>query len=203
MKLYTLPGACSLSCHIVLRWLQVPFDVEVVDRERIKSPAYLALNPSGAVPVLEDDDLVLTENVAILNYLADLHPDSGLGGDGSPRSRALVNRWLCHLNADVHKAFLPLFGPGLLLEDASQHPALAERARGRIRDLFARLDARLGQTPWLAGEHRSLADPYLFVTWRWARGKGVDLNGLAHLDAFGERMHHDPGVTAAMAAEGL
>src|SRR5690606_384588 len=100
MKLYSSPGACSLADHIVLRWTGAPFELELVNRDERRSPAFLALNPAGAVPVFEHDGWVLTQNAAILQYLADSFPQAGLLGDGTPRARAEVNRWLSFLNAD-------------------------------------------------------------------------------------------------------
>src|SRR3546814_16142175 len=77
----------------------------------------LRLNPAGAVPVLQDGDWVLTQNMAILNFLADSFPEAWLCGDGTPRGRAEVNRWLAFVNSDVHPAFNPRFGTTAYLED--------------------------------------------------------------------------------------
>lgn len=201
MKLYTSPGACSLADHIVLRWVDAAADIEVVDRVARKQPVFLALNPAGAVPVLVDDGWVLTQNAAILHYIAELHPQAGLAGD-TPRERAEVNRWLAFLNADVHPAFHPLFGSTAFLEDAAVIDRTKDAARTKLRGLFERLDAQLDGRDWLTGS-RSLADPYLFVVLRWARATGVDLDGLDRLQAFAVRMRSDPGVQAALQAEGL
>ena len=203
MKLYYLPGACSMADHIVLEWIGKPYETQQVARDALRSPDYLKLNPAGAVPVLVDDDgWALTENVAILNYLMDRFPEAKLDGNGTPRERAEVNRWLCFLNSDVHPAFKPLFGPQRFIADESQHANLQDMARQRLRGHFERLNAQLADREWLTG-HRSVADAYLFVVLRWARGKQVDLSGFDHLDAFGARMHADPGVKAAMQAEGF
>lgn len=118
LTLYSKPGACSLADYIVLHWVGAPFEVRIVDATMMKAPDFLALNPSGAVPVLTDGDWVLTQNAAILNYLADRCPEATLGGDGSPEGRAEVNRWLALLNADLHPAFHPLFGSTKYLDDA-------------------------------------------------------------------------------------
>lgn len=201
MKLYTSPGACSLADHIVLQWTGQPFQAQVVDREQRRTPEFLALNPAGAVPVFEDDGWVLTQNAAILNYLADRFPQSGLGGDGTPRGRAEVNRWLAFLNADVHPAFHPLFGStGYLDETAAEQTKAA--ARKKLRGHFERADAQLEGRDYLTGA-RSIADPYLYVTLRWAHKLGIDLGGLERLAAFERRMEADPGVRAALEAEGL
>lgn len=202
MKLYTKPGACSLSDHIALRWIGKPFDLQVMDAAGMKTPGYLALNPAGAVPVLEVDGWVLTQNAAILNFLADTFPESGLGGDGTPKSRAEINRWLAFLNADVHPAFHPIFGSTRFLGDEAMIEKSKDNARQKLRGLFERLDAQLAGKDWLTGA-RSIADPYLFVTLRWARATQVDLSGLDNLERFFDRMRADDGVVAAMAAEGL
>lgn len=202
MKLYTKPGACSMADHIALRWIGKPFDLQVMDAAGMKTPDFLKLNPAGAVPVLEVDGWVLTQNAAILNFLADTFPESGLGGDGTPKSRAEINRWLAFLNADVHTAFHPMFGSTRYLGDEAMIEKSKTNARQKLRELYERLDAQLGGKVWLTGS-RSIADPYLFVTLRWARATQVDLSGLENLAKFFERMRADADVAAAMAAEGL
>ncbi|WP_330946315.1 glutathione S-transferase N-terminal domain-containing protein [Thermomonas sp. LB-4] len=202
MKLYSSPGACSLTDHIVLHWIGAPFEVQLVTREQRNTPEFRAINPAGAVPALQVGDWVLTQNSAILHYLTDRFPEAGLCGDGTPESRAEVNRWLAFVNADLHPAFKPLFGATAYLED----PALIEKshlaARKQLRGLFERADTRLAGRDWLA-DSRSIADPYLFVVTQWAKKTGVDLSGLDNLARFDARMAADPGVQAAMKAEGL
>lgn len=201
MKLYYAPGACSMSDHIVLEWIGKPYTTQQMTKEGIKSPDYQKLNPAGAVPVLEHDGWVLTQNVAILNYLADAFPDAKLGGDGTPKGRAEVNRWLAFLNADVHPAFHPLFGATDYLDDAATEQT-RDKARKTLRDLFGRVDKQLQNRDWLTGA-RSIADPYLFVVTRWAKAMGVDLSGYDHLAKFFERMSSDPSVTKVLGDEGL
>lgn len=202
MRLYTLPGACSTACHISMRWARAPFELRVLTRDELKSPAFLGINPAGAVPALVDGDFVLTQNAAILGYVADLNPGAGLAGDGSPHQRAEANRWLAFVNADLHPAFHPLFGPGRFIADEAAHDAVRAVARTRLRGLYERADAALEGRDWLAG-FRSYADPYLYVTLRWASRTGVDLGGLDRLVAFEARMEADADVQAALAAEGL
>ena len=202
MKLYYSPGACSLSDHIVLEWIGQPYEAVRLSREQRQTPEYLAINPAGAVPAFEDDGWVLTQNAAILNYLADRFPEARLGGDGSLRGRADVNKWLAMANADIHPAFHPLFGAPAYLED----PVLIERskqaARDKLRVLFERVDRQLAGRDWITGS-RSIADPYLFVVTRWALAMEVDLSGLDNLHRFFDHMLADPGVQRALQQEGL
>ncbi|HEX7815604.1 glutathione S-transferase N-terminal domain-containing protein [Dyella sp.] len=202
MKLYTMSGACSLTDHIVLEWIGHPYEVHVLERGQQREPAYMAINPFGGVPALVlDNGKVLTQNVAILSYLADRYPQAGLGGEGI-EGRAEVMRWLCYINSDVHAGFKPLFGPNLFVEDATLQEVMQNKARARLREMFGVLNNRLAGREWLC-DAASIADPYLFVVTRWARGKQVDLSGFDHLDAFFERMRANAGVKAAMKAEGL
>lgn len=202
MKLYTMPGACSLATHIVLEWIGDPHEAKQVNHDEIKTPDFLALNPAGAVPVLEDAGWVLTQNAAILNYLVDRYPEAGLGGDGAPRTRAEINRWLGMLNADMHPAFKPMFGATGYLDDEATIERTKTNARATLRVEFERVDDQLATHDWLAGP-RSPADAYLFVMTRWARAMRVDLAGLDHLAAWFDRMREDSGVRRAMQAEGL
>lgn len=202
MKLYTKPGACSLTDHIVLEWIGKPFDVKVLTAAELKQPDYLAINPAGAVPALVDGDWTLTQNAAILNYLADLNPESHLGGDGTPKGRAETNRWLSFLNADVHTAFHPLFGSTAFLEDVAIIDKTKDAAKKKLRGLFERANQQLEGKDWLTGT-RSIADPYLFVTFQWAKKVGVDLTGFDNLAAFDKRMAADAGVQRALRSEGL
>ena len=202
MKLYTKPGACSTADHIALQWTGQPYEVAVLDAAAMKSPAYLAINPAGTVPALVDGDFVLTQNAAIMGYIADRFPQARLAGDGSARQRAEAMRWLAYVNSDLHPAFKPLFSPGVFVADESRHEGVRQLARERLRRLYAAADAQLAAHDWLAG-FRSVADPYFYVTLRWAGRAGVDLSGYAHIAAFRQRMEADAGVQAVLKAEGL
>jgi len=202
MKLYSKPGACSTADHIALQWTGQPFEVELLDKDTMKAPAYLVINPSGAVPAIVDGSFVLTQNAAIMGYIADSYPQAGLAGDGSPQQRAEANRWLAFVNSDLHPAFTPLFGPGRFIDDEGQYDAVRDAARKRLRGLFETANRQLADKPWLAG-FRSYADPYFYITLRWAAGAKIDLSGLDNLAAFKTRMEADAGVQAALKAEGL
>jgi glutathione S-transferase len=202
MKLYTKPGACSLSDHIALEWIGKPFEVKVLTAAEMKEPAYLAINPAGAVPAITEGDWALTQNAAILNYLADTNPEAKLGGDGTPKGRAEVNRWLAFFNADVHPAFHPIFGSTAYLEDAAIVDKTKEAARKKLRGLYERANQQLEGKDWIAGT-RSIADAYLYVTLRWAEKTGIDLSGFDNLASFRKRLDADAGVQRALKTEGL
>lgn len=202
MKLYSFAGSCALATHIVLAWIGKPFEVKMVDKADLHTPEMLKLNPNHQVPILDDGGWTLVENAAILNYLADKFPDAKLGGDGTPRGRAEVNRWLAMLNSDVHPAFKPLFGATNYLDDAAMIEKSHANARKVLRKYFEEFDAQLATHDWLAGT-RSIADPYLFVVLRWAPAVKVDLSGLANLKKFEHRMRADAGVQRALKEQNL
>lgn len=202
MKLYSKPGACSTAGHIALQWTGQPFEVEVMTRETLKSPAFLQVSPAGSVPAVVDGEFTLTQNAAILGYIADSYPAAKLAGDGSPQQRAEATRWLAFTNSDLHPAFVPLFNPGAFQADPGQHDAIKDAARKRVRGLFERADRQLNGKQWLAG-FRSFADPYFYITLRWAEAMAIDLRDLVHVAAFKQRMDTDAGVQAALATEGL
>ncbi len=202
MKLYTKPGSCSTADHIALQWTGQPYEVEVMTAQAMKSPGYLAVNPTGAVPALVDGDFTLTQNAAIMGYIADSFPAAGLAGDGSARQRAESTRWLAFVNSDLHPAFNPLFAPSRFHADTAQHDGLKVAARGRVRELFEGANRHLEGREWLAG-FRSFADAYFYMTLRWAGLVGIDMTGLDNLAAYRIRMEADADVQAVLKAEGL
>ena len=201
MKLYFTPGTCALADHIALEWIGAPYDAQLVTREERKQPAYLAINPAGAVPALDVDGWILTQNVAILGYLADRFPEAKLGGDGSLESRAVVNQWLSIVNSDVHPLFKPFFGSVDYLGDSPEIETIRDNNREMLRTWFERIDAQLDGKQYVAGG-RSIVDPYLFVVLRWSKAAKIDLSGLDNVRAFFDRMHGDPGVRRALDIQG-
>lgn len=200
MQLCYFPGACSLADHIVLEWIGAPYQAIRMDRESIKAPEYLAMNPTGAVPLLVDGDFRLTQNVAILWYLAERHSASELLGGSTLRGRAEVLRWLSLLNSDLHPAFKPIFSPGSFLANETYADQLANTARENVRRYLRILDRQLEGREWLA-DQRSVADPYLFVMLRWSIRLDIGLKGFEQLGGFLQRMYADRGVRTALVAE--
>lgn len=210
MKLYYMPGACSLAAHIVLQWLKKPYETHRVTREELKQPAFLAINPMGAVPALSEDGWSLTQNIAILEYLAESDTTIGLMGDGSAHSRAEVRRWLGFINSDIHKTFGMIFGARAWHDDEAVQKTIEQNARKKLVQLFGIIEQHLAGTAegkhtapheYLVGDRPSVADAYLYVVLRWAHAKQVDISSYGHLSAFFDRMDKDAGVQAALKDE--
>ncbi|NYT61070.1 glutathione S-transferase family protein [Alcaligenaceae bacterium] len=201
MKLYYLPGACPLASHIVLEWIGKPYETQLMKRDELKQPPYLALNPTGAVPTLVDGDFVLTQSAAILEYLAELNPQTGLMPDDL-RERAEVRRWLGFCNADLHRTFALIFGVAYYTDDAEIQEQLITKTAARMVQLFAIVDKQLEGKQWVTGT-RSVVDPYLYTLLRWAKAKQLDIADQKNLQAFYQNMEADKGVQAALKAQGL
>ncbi len=202
MKLYYMAGACPLAAHIVLEWTGAPYKSEKLSHDDLKKEAYLRVNPLGAVPALEVDGSVITQNAGVLGYLAEAYPDAKLGGDGTPRGDAEVHRWLGLVNSDIHPAFKPLFGATAYLGDEATIDKTKAHARKTLRDLFDVVDKQLKGRDWIA-QQRSIADAYLFVVLRWAHAVKLDISGLTEIARYYGQMQKDSGVVKALAVEGL
>src|SRR5690606_3180936 len=141
--LYYAPGACSLAVHITLEWIGAPYEAVKVG---YGSPELLAVNPSGAVPTLrEDDGWLLTQAGAVLDYLARKHPEAGLAGGDSLREKAEAHKWSSFLTSDMHAAFWPIFMPFRYTTDASDEAKakVVEAGKALARKQFAILNAHL------------------------------------------------------------
>ena len=201
MKLFYTPGACSLSPHIVLRELDLPFELEAVDLKTKKTETgadFAAINPKGYVPALQlDDGEVLTEGTAIVQFLADKHAPGRLAPGAGTLERARLNGHLNFISAELHKAFGPLFNPALAPEARDAAVANIGRKLDVVEAIFA--DGR----DYLTGRDFSVADAYLFVVLSWAPALKVDLTRWPRLLAFKARVAARASVQAAMGAEGL
>ncbi len=200
MKLYYSPGACSLSPHIALREAGLPFELVLTSTKTHKlqdGSDYYGINSKGYVPLLEfDDGQRLSEGPAIVQYIADKAPASGLAPANGTVERARLQEWLNFITTELHKGFSPLF-----------NPAMPEEAkaifRAKLMERFKWVDEQLAGKEFLLGERFSVADGYLFTVANWGGHVGVDLSGFATLSAYRARVAGRPAVVAAMKAEGL
>jgi glutathione S-transferase len=200
MKLYYSPGACSLSPHIVLLEAGLPFTLEKVNLKSKKTDDggdYLKVNSKGSVPALQlDDGNVLTEGPAIVQYLADLKPDSALAPRPGSIERYRLMEILNYVSSEVHKGFGPLFNPAITPEWKS---AVLEG----LAKKFDWLSSFLGGKNYLMGSAFTVADAYLHTVLRWSPKVGIDLAKWPVLVAYQTRVAQRPKVQEAVKAEGL
>ena len=200
MKLYFSPGACSLSPHISLREAGLPFELEQVDlrSKEIKSGGdFRKVNAKGMVPVLElDNGDRLTEGPAIVQYVADRNPASGLAPAAGTIERYHLMEWLNFVTSELHKNFTPLFKPNTP-EDYKKI------ARDTLAERYAFLDGKLAGGQYLMGDRFTVADAYAFTITNWTRIQKIDLAPWPNVAGYMERVRARPKVQEAMKAEGL
>lgn len=198
-KLYYHDGACSLAPHIVLEWIGAPYQAQAVE---FGSEELLAVNPSGMVPALvEDDGWVLTQAGAILQYLAQQHPEADLAGGNGPRAAAELERWSSFFTGDLHPSFYPIFMPQRYTTAADGRDATQEAGRLLVRKRLALLDRQLEGRDWILGK-RSVIDAYAFPMLRWAaRLLPQGLSEWRNVQALHDRMAADPAVQRVLARE--
>ncbi|MBN8921671.1 MAG: glutathione transferase GstA [Rhodanobacter sp. 68-29] len=200
MKLYYSPGACSLSPHIVALEASIPLKLEKVDTKAKRTASgadFWVVNPKGYVPVLElDSGEVLTEGPAIVQYLADQKPDSGLAPANGTLPRYHLQEMLGYINSEIHKSYSPLFQPETPEATRAERKEYLQRRYRLIENL-------LEKQPFLLGDKFSVADAYLFTVTNWAKPVGLDLSGFPALLAFQKRISERPAVREALEAEGL
>lgn len=198
MKLYYAPHACSLAPHIVLRELDLPFQLILVDnitKRTANGEDFLAINPKGYVAALQlDNGQVLTEGPAILQYLADLRPEANLAPLSGTFARVRLQEWLNFVSTEIHGGLGWLF--------SSQFPnEVKTLIKEKLFKRFVVLSQTLERQDYLMAEGFSIADAYLFTVLRWAHLFAIDLNQWPALARFQARVDQRPGVKAALAAE--
>ncbi|MGO4700430.1 glutathione transferase GstA [Dyella sp. 2RAB6] len=198
MKLYYAAGACSLSPHIVALEAGIPVELERVDTKAKRTASdqdYWLINPKGYVPALVlDNGELLTEGPAIVQYLADQKPESGLAPANGTTARYRLQEMLGYINSELHKSYSPLFKP-------ETPDVVREERKEYLRKRYRLIEQRLAGHPWLVGEQFSAADAYLFTVTNWAKHLGVDLADFPALQDFQQRVAARPHVQEALEFE--
>ncbi len=200
MKLYFSPGACSLSPRIALLEAGLPFTTQKVDTKTKQLDGggdFWAINSKGYVPTLElDSGQVLTEGPAIVQYIADQYPESGLAPKAGTMERYRLQEWLNFITSEIHKGFSPLFDPALT-------PEVKQIFKDKLGKRFDWLATQLTGKQYLMGETFTVADGYLFTVLNWCQWVGIDLATWPVLADYQARVSARPKVQDAMKAEGL
>lgn len=201
LTLYYSPGACAMASHSALEEAGADFALEKIDLKKgeQRTPEYLAVNPAGATPALKTDHGVITQNAAILTFVAESFPNAGLAPVGDPYEMARFNAFNGFLGSSLH----PALGKVLF-----SHPPLQGETRDQaLQQALAKLDLaeqHLVEGPWVFGERWTLADDYLMVFERWARqARLLDQTRYPKLNAHLDAVQQRPAVARMLKAEGL
>jgi len=209
MKLYYLPGACSLASHIALIWADMDYELERLSYETVHGPAFMPLNPKGAVPTItlntaDGRPAVLTESLAVLLYIAALGPAARLGAGASDLfEQAKINEIIAELVSEVHKTFVPAFVPDRFVVDAGAQDGARAAAFKMVEKAFRRVDGYLEGQEWLALGRRTVADAYLHVLSRWLRNTPTPMSAFPNVARHFEALAGDVGVKRALSEEDL
>ncbi|MFC5374096.1 glutathione S-transferase family protein [Brevundimonas faecalis] len=201
LKLYYSPGACALASHVALEEAGATYELHKIDlrQGQQKTPEYLAINPAGVTPALATDQGVITQNVAILTYVAQTHPQAGLVDFDDPFAFARMQAFNAWMASSLH----PAIGKALF-----SRPPLEGAARDEaIEQALAKYDLaeqHLFVGPWALGENHSATDGYLMVFTRWARQAGLlDAGRFPRLNAHLVKVQARPAVARVLEVEGL
>jgi glutathione S-transferase len=197
IKLYFSPLACSLATRIACYegGIQAQYLLTDTKARRVADGRdFLAINPLGQVPVLEmDDGELLTENTAVLQYVADRHPEAQLAPGGG-EAQAQLRKWLGFIGTELHKAiYVPLL-------DAKAPEAVKEYSRGKVDSRMAVLQGHLDGREFLL-ERFSIADAYLATVLNWSNAVQLKLDAWPAVAAYQQRMLQRPAVARALGEE--
>lgn len=206
LKLFYSPGACSLASHIALEEVGAEFEAVLTSTRggAQRRPEFLALNPKGKVPALLTDRGVLSENPAILGWIAQTWLGAGLAPADDPYAFAEMQAFNMFLSATVHIAFNHWFKPEAWTGDPAGVPGVKARAGELIAKHFSLIEERLADgREWVHGQH-STSDGYLLVFSRWLTGMGAgEIADYPNILAHRTRTQERPAVRRALEREGL
>jgi glutathione S-transferase len=204
MKLYSFTGSCALVPNIALEWAGADFELELIKRSATREPELLALNPVGKVPILVlDDGKVLTQVNAILMWIAEEWPDAKLAPKAGGEDPWPLRKWLAQFNGDIHPAFTPYFLSFKFAETKEAQKEVKAKAAKEVEFQLSIVDRHMAGRDWVLDAGRSVADAYLYIFCLWAGFLPGTLSAYPNLAAFAGRMKDDPGVQAAVTAQGL
>ena len=204
LKLFYSPGACSMVTHIALEESGAEFEpvrVTLAQAEHLK-PDYLDINPHARVPALATGHGVVTENIAILNLIADLFGKDGSVPRDDPYAAARCNELLGWFASTVHISFAQIWRAARFTRDESIHPAIVEGGRENLESQFAEIETLSGEG-WLAGGLFTAADAYALTFFRWGRRISMDMAVFPRWAAHLERLLDRPAVQRVLEREGL
>jgi glutathione S-transferase len=204
LKLFHSPGACSLVPHIALEEAGADFEavrVMLVQGEHLKSE-YLAINPHARVPALVTDQGTITENVAILNYIADRFGAAGSVPRGDAYVGGKCNELIGWFSSSVHITFALIWRASRFSDDESIHPLIQEHGHKILVAQFEEIEGLIDDG-WLVGDQFSAADCYALTFFRWGRRLGMDMRDFPKWAALNKRLLAEPSVRRTVEREEL
>lgn len=203
LTLYYSPGACSLASHIGLEESGAPYEAKPIAlaKGEQKTPEYLAINPRGKVPALRlDDGTILTENTAILSYLAKRFPERNLLPK-DPTAEARCLSMMAWLSNSVHPAFTHIFRPERFSEEKGELPGIKEAGKKTFWGALREIDGLVGGKTWMQGDQFTTCDPYALVFYGWGARIELPVKELENYTGWKDRMLQRPAVRKILERE--
>ena len=202
LTLYYAPGTCALASHIALEQAGADYVAQRLDfaNQQQRSAEYLRINPKGRVPALVTERGILTETPAILQYVAQRHPQANLAPLDDPFELARMNAFNSYLCATVHVAHAHGRRGYRWSDDKAALATMTAKVAQNMAECFELIEREYFVGPWVLGERYSVSDPYLFTIASWLQGDSVDIARFPKVAAHSERMRADAAVGRVLAA---
>ena len=203
LALYFSPGACSTASHIALEEAGAQYEERptLLAKGEHKTPEYTKINPRGKVPALGVDDEVITENTAILTYVARRFPEKKLLPD-DPVALAQCISTMAWLSNSVHPAFAHVFKADKFAATEAGQADVKETGKKTFFDALKEIDSMLAGKQWIMGDQFTVADPYALVFYGWGVRIELPVKALANYTAWKDRMLARPAVRKVLESEG-
>jgi glutathione S-transferase len=204
LVLYYAKGTSALASHILLEEVGADYilqEVPIADGAH-REEAYLAINPKARVPALRTPEGVITENPAILTYVAATHPEAGMLPD-TPFARGRADALNAYLCATVHVAYAHLLRGARWADDDAARKAMQAKVPSNLADCAGLIERHFLEGPWALGETFTHCDAYLALVPRWLSGAGVDLASFPKLAAHWNALRDRPAVRRVFAVHGI
>lgn len=200
--LFYSPGACSLASHIALEETGRPYRAveTLLSKNQHQTPEYLAVNPRGRVPALAVDGRVITENTAILAWVASAYPEAGLLPD------ELIARMQCiaqmaWFSNTPHIFQRARFRPHRFVDREELYGDIRAKAVSSYWESMQEVDALIGDKPWMMGDAYTVVDPYALVFYGWGTTNGLPMHELANYTRHKTQMFERPAVRTVIERE--
>ena len=203
LTLYYAPGSCARASLIALAEANADYGIEKLDmaQNAQRQPGYLAVNPKGRVPALVTPHGVLTENVAILAYIAQTHPAARLAPLDDPFAFAQMQAFHSYLSSTVHVAHAHGRRAYRWSDDAAAQVSMQQKVAQNMLECFQLIESSMLKGPWVMGDDYTVADAYLYTLSGWLEGDGVPLSKLPAIQDHHQRVGARPAVQRALAQE--
>jgi glutathione S-transferase len=202
LALYFSPGACSMASHIALEEIGQPYEEKqiLLAKGEQKTPEYSKINPRGKVPALAVDGKILTENTAILTYLARRFPEKKLlPADPLEESRCISQ--MAWFSNTVHPAYAHYVRPERFAEGDTAIAAVKEMAPKNFFAALQEVDSGMQGKQWMMGDQYTVVDPYALVFYGWGVRADLPMQQLANYTAWKDRMLQRPAVRKVLESE--